>query len=291
MVKIWFNDIVWSDSEGRYIAMNEPNIIYSNNRLIHNYSPPTITTDNWGGKSFPVQTNLWESYQIMLAQRELSIHQIAKLQACRNITIEDIDNNETISIDTKADGGISIEPNGRNGTVNNSFLLTLKSRRISIYPGLFVYAINRLRIVLDSLPFNFYSDHEIITFATDAEKQEFSYDDGLKYTAKTTNTNGKRMVFYLMETDAISLKNKIEFATTGNISINPDTDNFTNIGSGTCKITELPEGLFKCEIEIITTSIVKFMDQPTLISGVIPNENQIHVVFDDNTSDDYLIFE
>jgi len=283
MVKIWFYDsLSWTKKNGQVIPMAEPFVIYANTRLVHNYIPPVITEDTWNGQTFPVQIDNWDGYQIQLAVKEIASNMLSKLQACKHITIQEIETGERIELDTRASNSITIEPLGRQGTVNQAFILNLKSERVSSYPALPELFTNQLQITLDSLIYNFHTDFDVISFTGDAEKVNYSYDSGLLLTAKTTAKEGKRLVFYYMETEAISLKNKVEFAQEGDIELNPGSDNIKNIETGKCTITALTEGLFKCEVEIITTVIVKYNEESATLVGIIPNEDQTFVVFEDD---------
>ena len=59
------------------------------------------------------------------------------------------------------------------------------------------------------------------------------------------------MVFYLMETQANLLKEYTEKATPSDVVINPTVNNFIAQEMVKCKISELTEGLYKCEIDLV----------------------------------------
>lgn len=288
MVKIWFKDsIARTSSSGKVYLTNEPDYFYVNSRLVFNYIPPIITEDSWNGKTFPVQINAYEGYQVQIAAKEMASNALSKLQSCKQIVFEEIETGEVVEVDTLASQAITIEPRGRLGTVDQGYIINIKSEKLPFYPAMASENINKLHVELDSLPYDFYTDFDIITFLQDAEKQSFSYDDALQITAKTTAKAGKRLVFYLNETDANSLKQKVEFAEIGDVTINPDSDNFVSLETGKCTVTALTEGLYKCEVEIITTGYVKFYEEATITEGATMDETQIFVTFDDDTYVNY----
>lgn len=258
MIKIWYSDIDWENIEGQIIKMSLANELYLNTRLTYNYTPPIITTDTWNGKTFPVQINIWEAYIIEFATKEQGIHTISKMQACENITIEDCETNEIIQVDTSSDGGVSIELIDRFLTANQAYNLIFKAKKTPIYPGIARYNTNILEIIISGTTYNFYSDKEVINFISDAEQINYTNGSGINETAKTVAKFGSRMVFYLMESDALSLKGKVENLGYTSIKINPATDNIIAVEIGICKLTALPEGLYKCEVELITDSSVNY---------------------------------
>lgn len=252
MLKIWSEDINWTNDDGQIIAMSNPSCLYLNSRLVHSYLPPVITEDTWNGRTFPVQIDIWNSYQVHFSLKEISLQQIQKIQICQKLYLESLTTNEIIIVDTKASGGISIEPGGRLGSVDQSFIMTFRTNRTVTYPGLARLNTNNLRIVIGANTYNYYTDYDIISYIEDTEKSDYSYDNGIKYTAKTINRQGKQLIFYLMETDAVALKEYLETAAASNIVINPLTDNTVSLETGVCKLTQLTEGLYKCECTIIT---------------------------------------
>jgi len=258
MITIKFSDIDWINVDGQIIKMSLENEFNTQARLTHNYLAPIITEDTWNGKSFPVQINLWESYLMEIAVKELSIAMLAKIQSCSYIEITDSMTNETIIADTKASGGISIEMVDRFQTTNQSFNFIVRTKKVSLYPGIAKNNVNLLRILISPSFYDFYTDADIISFVSDAAKNDYDNSNGIATTAKSIVKRGSKMVFYLMETAAISLKEKIENIGYTSATINPATLNKTVIEQGKCSLTLLTEGLYKCECELITSSKVAY---------------------------------
>jgi hypothetical protein len=254
MIKIWYSDIDWENIDGQVVKMSIGNEMYINSRFTYNYTPPVITEDTWNGKTFPVQINIWDSYVIEFATKEQSINTIAKIQACENIIVEDCETNEIIKVDTSTSSGLSVEPGDRFMTANMGFNFVFKSKKTPIYPGIARYNTNTLQIVIDGNTYNYYSDKDLINFITDAEQSKYNNGIGYDSTSKTACKYGVRMVFYLMESEAIILKGHVENLgqTSWSATINPLTDNITSIEIGVCKLTALTEGLYRCEVEFIT---------------------------------------
>lgn len=255
MLRIKFSDTDWIDSNGKTLKMSVEKEFLTSTRLTHNYIPPVTTMDNWGGETFPVQINQWEGYLIELMVQELAISMMSKMIACRTISIEDLSTGEFVTIDTQSEGAISLEAGDRFGTSAQSFNLIVKARKIKTYPGIAVDNTNTLQIIDPTLPnpLNFTTDRKLIYFVTDPDKSDYQKDSGLTDTSRTLSKNGVKMVFYLMESNAIILKRKIENIGYTSIKINPNTDNLLVAEIGKCTLTQLPEGLYKCECEFILT--------------------------------------
>jgi hypothetical protein len=258
MLKIQFSDTDWTDVNGRILKMSVENELFINSRLSYNYLAPVITEDVWNGKQFPVQINIWESCIIEFAVKEMAIHMMNKLQSCENIICTDLSTGEIITLDTQSSGAISLEPSDRFDT-NQFFNLICRSNKISIFPGIARHNTNILRIVKDLVNYDFYTDKDIISFVSDPEiSKVVNYQTGLDSASKTVSKNGKKMVFYLMETQAIDLKKKIENVGYTSILINPLTDNIPVLELGICKLSLLSEGLYKCEVDLIISGNLMF---------------------------------
>jgi hypothetical protein len=257
MIKIWFEDIAWINGNNETIPMNYANEIIANARLVYEYKPPTIIEDTWNGKSFPVQIINNEGYSIQFGQRELSIHQIAKLQSCKKIYIHEYETNEIIEVDTSQQGQMTLEPLGRNGTVNEGFKFTFtdKKKRTIVNPGLVRSNTNLLTIDYNSSTYNYYSDYDVIDTITDTELSQYeSALDGHSETAKYKYKTGKKMLFYMSEANMLLIKKHVENSIPSDVVI----DSSTAIEAGKCITTLIGEGLYKCEVDFILTSNISY---------------------------------
>jgi hypothetical protein len=250
MIRIYFSDIDWIDSQGRILKMSLENDMNTNARLSYNYVAPVITEDSWKGRTFPVQKNIWESYKIQFAIKEVATHMLAKMQACRDIRIVDTETKESIIVDTQSNGSISLEVGNRYDT-NQYYNLIVNCNKIKLYPGISVNHTNTLKITIGLLTYDFYTDFEIIDFVTDPVPAKYTNNKGLDIYTKTNSKNGKMMLFYFFEADAISLKLKCENLGFSSIVINPATDNIQVAEIGKVKLSTLSEGLYRCEAEFI----------------------------------------
>jgi hypothetical protein len=258
MVKIWFEDINWTTKNGEIIPMSYGQEIISGGRLVSRYDQPTITNDTWMGKSFPVQITNYEAYSFQFSVKEMSIHNLAKLQSCKKIWIHEYETNEIIEVDTETDGKLLIEPGGNIGSVEQKIRLSFVTNRTPVYPGISRLNTNNLRIYYDSNYYNFYTDKAVMAYINDPALTQFEYGNGQLITAKSTIRKGKKMVFYLMEADAINLKELIAKSLPQNVSINPDITNEISTETGLCELTELTEGLYKCIVTLPTSNIVEY---------------------------------
>lgn len=254
---IKFSDVDWINVDGQIIKMSIENNFNTNARLTHNYLAPVITEDTWGGETYPVQINLWESYIMQIAVKELSVHMIAKIQSCSYIQITDTNTNETITADTKSTGAVSIEMVDRFQTTNQSFNFIVRTKKIKLYPGISRLSTNVLRVSISPTFYNFFTDQKIINFVNDSERINFDNSEGFITTAKSVAKKGYKMVFYLMESQAVSLKEKTENLGS-TIVINPSGINKIGIERAKVVLSELSEGLFRCELELITSSAVAY---------------------------------
>ena len=254
MLRFKFSDTDWTDIDGKVLKMSLENDYLTDSRLTHNYQAPVITEDSWNGDTYPVQINIWDSYIIKIHARELAINMLPKMISCKNLTIEDFSTGELLNIDTQSAGALTLEPGDRNDIIGQGFNLICRSRKIKIYPGISVNNTNVLRITENLIDYNYYTDKEIISFITDSERSRLQSSSGLDETAMTLSKNGRRMVFYLMESDAILLKKRIENIGYSSMIINPSTNNIQIAEIGKCTLTPLTEGLYRCEAELITNS-------------------------------------
>jgi hypothetical protein len=252
MIRIWFKDINWIDNKGNIIPMSYDKELIVPRRLIHVYQQPISTEDSWGGKSFSVQKTIFDRYRIQFAVKELSIDIIAKLQCCKKIWVREYETNEIIEVDTETSGQITIEDLGRNESVETGFAFNFSSKKTNIYPGIARLNTNNISITIGATTYTYYTDFEILNLVIDPEMVQYDDDSGKKYTSKIIQKIGKRAVFYLMETDAFLLKQQIEIAEPANIKLNTI---YVANEAIKCKLTEMTEGLYKCEIELITSSI------------------------------------
>lgn len=252
MITIWYEDIAWTNDNGQTIPMNYGNEMIINSRLLHIYKPPIITEDSWNGKSIPVQIINNEGYSIQFSQRELSIHQISKLQSSKKIYVLDHETNETIEVDTSQAGQMSIEPLGRLGTAHQSFMFTFtdKKKRTVVNQALNRLSTNNLNITYDSIAYNYYTDFDIISNISDAEV--LSYESAIDGHSEPTRFKYKesvKMLFYVLETEMILLKKHVENALPANVLINSLT---IPVEAGKCTVNQIAEELYKCEVEFTT---------------------------------------
>jgi len=258
MIIIKFSDTDWVNASGQIIKMSIENEFITNARLSYNYLAPVITEDNWNGKQFPVQINIWENCLIEFAVKEMAIQMMNKIQSCKNVTIEDTSTGELITLDTQSSGAISLEIADKFETIQ-FFVLNCRSNKICIYPGIARNNTNTLRIIKDLVTYDFYTDQEIISFVSDAiQTKIINQTTGLDATTKSFSKNGKKMVFYLMETMANDLKYKIENLGFSSMAINPLAENISITELGTCKLTLLSEGLYSCEVELFISGNIKY---------------------------------
>jgi hypothetical protein len=258
MIRIYFSDTDWIDSQGRILKMSLENELNTNAQLTYNYTAPETTEDTWKGRTFPVQKNIFESYKIQFAIKEVATHALAKMQVCRDIRIVDTETNESIIVDTQSKGGISLEVGNRYDT-NQYYNLLVNSNKIKLYPGLPVANTNLLRISIDLIDYDFCTDFEIVNFVTDVDPAKYQDGLGVDIVSKTNSKNGKRMLFYFMENQAIDLKKKCENLGFSSIRINPLTENIPILEIGKVKLSELSEGLYRCEAEFIISPNQMFL--------------------------------
>jgi len=258
MIKIWFEDINWIDSQGQVIPMAGGHQLILNARLTHNYRPPVITEDSWNGRTFPVQINNYEGYMIEMAQREISLNDLAKLQSCKKIYVTSLDTNEIIEVDTEQ--GMSIEPGERMGSAHQLFIWNFQSRKTSVYPAYPRLNSYELSITVDSVESIYYTDYEPINFILDSELAQYNQNDGINRTSKVVQKKGIRVVFYLFETDAIELKELIEQAYPDDVYFETDQA----IETPVCSVAQLAEDLYRIDIQIITDVNVNYLVDASL---------------------------
>lgn len=254
MITIWFEDIAWTNGNNETIPMNYGNEIITNARLLYSYKPPIITEDTWNGKSIPVQIINNEGYSIQFTQRELSIHQIAKLQSSKKVYVHCHETNEIIEVDTTQPGQMTLEPLGRLGTAHQGYIFTFtnKKKRAVVNHGIARLQTYNLNITFESANYNYYTDFDVIKSSTDTEvlSYESSLDGHLEPT-KFTQKETYKMLFYLLEADMILLKKHVENALPSDVLINAL---YTPIEAGKCKVDLIAEKLYKCECEFVTNS-------------------------------------
>ena len=258
MIKIWYKDINWIDDTGQVIPMSEGQELVLNCRLTHMYRQPVITEDTWNGRSFPAQINIHESYMVEMAQREISLNDLNKLQACKQIYVTSLDTNEIIEVDT--DSQMLIEPGERFGTAHQFFTWTFQSRKISTYPAYPRLDTYELSITVDSVESTYYTDFEAINFILDSELSQYNQNDGINRTSKIVQKKGLRLLFYLFETDAIQIKELIEQAYPEDVIF----ETVPAIETPACTITQLAEALYRVDIQMITDANVNYLTDAAL---------------------------
>lgn len=261
MIIIRFSDVDWLDVDAKILKMSIEDKLMVNARLTYDYTPPVITEDSWNGITRPVQKNIWESYIIEFAVKEVGIHALAKMQSCQNITIQDTATNEIITVDTSVNGGISLEGGDRYLSANKSFNLVCRSNKISTYPGIAKLNTNNIRIVKNNITYNFYTDMELIYSVSDAKLEKASNKEGLNYVSKSFSENIIQVLFYLKNPDAMNLKLLVENLGYTSLIINPSSDNIVITEIGECKLTQLTEGLYRCECKFIINANLLFTQQ------------------------------
>lgn len=258
MLKFKFSDTDWTDIDGHVLKMSLGSEFFANSRLTANYLAPVVTMDSWNGRSFPVQKNIWESYIVEFKMSEMGIHLLSKLQSCDNIELTDTELGETITIDTHVDGGITIEPGNRYMSTGQVFSMICRTRKISTYPGISKNHTYNATIISSLTTYLFYTDFAPIPFISDSEKKQFDREDGIVRTAKTSSSEGFKMLFYLMQNDAIALKKRSENLGYSAFTIFDGINNINVIEVAKCKLDQLPEGLMKCELEVVTNPVVNY---------------------------------
>lgn len=253
MIKIWFEDINWIDASGQVIPMETGHELTLNARLTHMYRPPVITEDSWNGRNFPAQINTYEAYMIEIAQRELSLNDLAKLQSCKKIYVTSLETGEIIEVDTESQ--MTIEPGERFGTAHQLFTWTFQTRKISVYPAYPRLNTYELSITIDSVESTFNTDFESINFILEPELAQYNQNDGINRTSKVVQKKGMRLLFYLFESDAISLKEKIEQAYPEDVLF----EGTAAIETPVCTIGQLIESLYRIDIQMITEVNVNYL--------------------------------
>jgi hypothetical protein len=258
MIQIWFEDINWTNVDREIIPMEHPMQINAYGRIISRFEQPVITNDTWGGKTFKVQITNTESYRAKFAVKELSVHALAKMLSCKKVWVKEFGTNEVFEVDTETDGKMIIE-SANVGSSEQSVIFSFSTKKTCVYPGIARLNTNNIHIVdADSNEYDFYTDKEILEWISDFENSEYFYNTGQKYVSKTIGKKGIKLVVYLMESNAIQLKELISKVQPSGISINPLTDNYTPTEVGMCTLTELTEGLYKCEVVFTTENIIEY---------------------------------
>lgn len=250
MLKFRFSDTNWTNADGQIIKMSIEKSMHLNSRLSSAYMAPVITEDSWNGKTYPVQKNIWESYMIEFPVAEAGIHMLAKMQSCQFIEITDLATGEIIELDTDANGAISIEPTNKYNT-GQFFTLICRTKKISTFPGIARLNTYNITVVVNTVPYIFYTDKTIINFVTDPEYSKFNNKNGIDTTKKSMSKNGKKAVFYLMESNAVLMKKLIENLGYTSLTVFDGVNNIPIIEVPKCSLSMLTEGLYKCEIEMI----------------------------------------
>lgn len=254
MIKILFTDIDWTNSDNEIIPMSELHELILPGRLIHNYTQPIITQDTFNGRTYPVQITIYDGYSIPFQMKEIGINDVNKILACKSIRVYDYETNVLIEVDTQANEFNLIEPNERLGTVDQSFNFTFVTKRTPTYPGIARLNTHSIVITINSVAYTYYTDIAPMSMISDPEKEEFNYNDGKTYVSKVTQKQGYRVVFYLMESQAVLLKRQIEQTKQTNITIN----GVVASEIPTATLTEMGEGLFKIEIIIFVENILNY---------------------------------
>lgn len=253
MIRVWFKDIDWENIDEETIPLSYGNELIVFGREVAKFVQPDITEDTWKGKTFPVQITNYESYKVKFAVKEPGVHMLSKILSCKTVWIENLTTNEKYKVDTQTSGKFTIETVNL-GTVENSVILNFSTKRTPVYPGIARLNTYALTITIGLTDYVYYTDFEPIQTITDSVRAESTYNDGKILTSKTLQKTGYRLLFYFMESDAVQLKTQLESAQPENV----DYEGLEPDEMGVCQLTELTEGLYKCEVQLIMDNIVNF---------------------------------
>ena len=112
---------------------------------------------------------------------------------------------------------------------------------------------HNLRVEFDNQTYNFYTDFELLSEIENAEKAQYTQNDGKLRTAKTTQRNILKSVYYLFYPEMNDLKLNVERAAITDIYLNE----MNPTESPTVEVSALPEGLYKC---IVSFTILNFVN-------------------------------
>ena len=143
-----------------------------------------------------------------------------------------------------------VEPGERLSSANMGFIMSFQSKKITTYPALPRLNTNHLEITIDAVAYDYYTDYDFFAFTTDVERSDYLNNTGQIFTSKTVQKTGYKIVFYYLETQANLLKYHLEQAKPENIAFNTS---IVPIEFAKCTNTMLAEGLYKCEVELITS--------------------------------------
>jgi hypothetical protein len=165
------------------------------------------------------------------------------IQSCSVLWIEDNVTNEILKVSKNS---LNVEYQGRLSSEAQGFNVTFKTKKTAIYPGVAKDNINSL--VVDSV--TYYTDFDILPITLDTEVNTHNQDDGKNIMAKYIGKSGIKALFFMMRSDAMIFKQRIEKALEGGIVISPGS--YSNLETAQIALTDLPEGLVKCELTMIT---------------------------------------
>jgi hypothetical protein len=254
MVKISYKDkLNWTDLDGLITNWSELSEYYFNDRILTNFIQPIEVLDNWNGVDNRVQIIHWKGWYIEFNVKESSIHTINDLLVCDTVLISDLENGIEHTVDTRQSEYFQLTAGERIGQTSNiKYTLIYRTNRKVINKGLPVNNTHELDIDGTS----FYTDFDIIS-PNEIELSQFEDEDSITVTSKVVTKDLKRLVFYLLESDAYNLRE---------LYTNTEPDLITLDSTYTCLENRdfepilLNEGLYRCELDFLTTSTLNFRD-------------------------------
>jgi hypothetical protein len=244
------DDRNWTDLNGLVTNWSNLSEFYFQDRILTNFVQPVEILDSWNGIDNIVQMIHWEAWYIEFYVKESSIHTINDLLACDTVLISD-DTGLEHTVDTRQNEYFQLTPGERIGQTSNiKYTLIYRTNRKVINKG--IATLNTHNLDINGT--DFYTDFDIIT-PKEPELSQFTNDGSVLTTSKVITKTFKNLVFYLLESDAYNLRDL--YTKTDPSLITLDTV-YTCLENRDFEPTLLNEGLYRCEIEFLTTSTIVY---------------------------------
>lgn len=221
MIIKYKSNINFNNEEG-FIPMTEFKSWQIDGRLIPIHIVPISIEDKWNGKDLTVHQTKWDHYTFDINVNAVQMKMLSNILLCKDIVIEDTENNLTITLDTSLSTYNTFDPGEFLGETSN-YQVTVKCRANKTLVNRQEPTEQKFNIKIDGT--FYYTDNEVMTLVLPSELDDEQDNDGLTPASSSDFKKALKFVFYKNEADRNTFKEDFEGTKTSLITCFDGTTN------------------------------------------------------------------
>lgn len=245
------SNINFNNEEG-FIPMTEFKPWQIEGRLIPMHIAPISVEDKWNGKDLTIHQTNWDFYTFQINVNAVQMKMLGNILLCKDIVIEDTENNLTITLDTSLSTYNTFEMSEFLGETSN-YQVTVKCRANKTLVNRQEPTEQTFNITIDGALY--YTDNEVITLILPSELDNEQDNDGLNSSSSSDFKKALKFVFYKNEADRNTFKEDFEGTKTSLITCFDGTTNHPLLENSV--ITEDVEPLAVDFYKMVVTCIIE----------------------------------